>query len=226
MRTRLTNPTRSALSSGRGPTVTAAVAVVFIGLLMLAPSAATAQPDTISSIVVERIENGLSVTPDIKFTELDGKSARLAGLCGGWVTDGRLLIGAGGYWLTNRESDFDLMYGGAVVEWFTKLDGPVNFSVRSLFGGGSATLSNDVGTIEIMVRGGRFGRPTTRTIDVGRVRVRDHFIVAEPQANVLFRVNDWFRVGLGAGYRLVGSAGDLSDRLRGFTGTIGFQFGL
>ena len=58
------------------------------------------------------------------------------------------------------------------------------------------------------------------------VRVRDHFLVAEPQANVLFRVNDWFRVGLGAGYRLVDSAGDLSDRLRGFTGTVGFQFGL
>lgn len=90
----------------------------------------------------------------------------------------------------------------------------------------SACSSGRVGTIEVPVRGGRFRPPTTRTIDVGRVRVRDHFLVAEPQANVLFRVNDWFRVGLGAGYRLVDSAGDLSDRLRGFTGTVGFQFGL
>ncbi len=81
---RLTNATRSACSSGRGPVI---AVVALIGLLMLAPSAATAQQDAISSIVVERIENGLSVTPDIKFTELDGKSARLAGLYGGWVTD-------------------------------------------------------------------------------------------------------------------------------------------
>ena len=57
MLTRLTNRTRSAFAYGRGQ-VTAIVAVVFIGLLMLAPSAATAQPDAISSIVVERIENG------------------------------------------------------------------------------------------------------------------------------------------------------------------------
>ena len=66
----------------------------------------------------------------------------------------------------------------------------------------------------------------SRTIDVGRIRVSDTFLVAEPQANVLFRLTDWFRISVGAGYRLVGATDVLEDRLNGFTGTVGFQFGL
>ena len=143
------------------------------------------------------------------------------------MTDDRLLFGAGAYWLTNGNSGFEMTYGGLVVEWFTKLKGPVNFSARGLIGGGSATLATDIGTIEVPgIRGGRSGRPNIRTIDVGRVRFRDTFVVAEPQANALFRVTDWFRISLGAGYRVTGATDVLGDRLRGFTGTVGFQFGL
>ena len=36
---------------------------------------------------------------------------------------------------------------------------------------------------------------------------------------------DWFRFGLGAGYRLVESAGELDERLRGFTASVGIQLG-
>ena len=72
----------------------------------------------------------------------------------------------------------------------------------------------------------RSAHSSSRGPATAAVRIRDHFLVVEPQANVLFRVNDWFWVGLSAGYRLVDSAGDLGDHLRGFTGTVGFQFGL
>ncbi|MDP6370880.1 MAG: hypothetical protein QF463_03660 [Vicinamibacterales bacterium] len=211
-----------------------AIAAIVAGLL--APDPALAQSPEGGGFVVERIETGFAVTPDFKFTEFDGRSARLAGVYGGWVNDDRLLVGGGGYWLTNRESDFSMGYGGVVVEWFAELDGPVDLSVRSLIGGGTATLSDEVGTIEVPVFPGRFGpplgrgnlrpEPRTRTIDVGRVVRYDTFFVAEPQINALLRLTDWLRVSVGAGYRLTGATDVLGDRIRGLTGTVGFQFGL
>lgn len=184
-----------------------AIAAIVAGLL--APDTAHAQSPAGNGFVVERIETGFTVTPDFKFTEFDDRSARLAGVYGGWVNDRRLLVGGGGYWLTNRESDFAMGYGGLVVEWFAKLDGPVDLSVRSLVGGGSATLSDEVGTIELPVFHSRFGPPTrpgnlrpdprTRTIDVGRVIRYDTFFVAEPQINALVRLTDWLRVSVAQG---------------------------
>ena len=146
------------------------------------------------------------------------------GAYGGWVLDRTLLIGAGGYWLTNRSSAFKMAYGGAVVEWLIGTGKPVGFSARGLFGGGRATLPGTVNG---------FSNPPDRDND-GRqfpipgpytVAFRERFFVAEPQANVLVRLTDRLRLNAGVGYRLIGGADSMNSRLRGATGSVGLQIG-
>jgi hypothetical protein len=56
-------------------------------------------------------------------------------------------------------------------------------------------------------------------------RYREDFLIADPQLSVHLNVNDWLRIGGGAGYRFIGRAGSDGDRLRGFTASIGLQLG-
>jgi len=44
-------------------------------------------------------------------------SRELVGGYGGHLTDRTWLFGGGGCWLTNRDDDFKLAYGGFVFEW-------------------------------------------------------------------------------------------------------------
>ena len=57
------------------------------------------------------------------------------------------------------------------------------------------------------------------------MRFREEFFVFEPQANVVFNATDWFRVGLGAGFRAIGAAGGFEDRLQDYTAQIALHFG-
>ena len=104
-----------------------------------------AQPEAPSRLVVEEIRSGFVVAPDLKLTSIDGGSGALAGLYGGFITDRRLLIGAGAYWLTGGPGGVDMAYGGGLVEWFANPGGRVDFSVRSLFGAGRARFASGVG---------------------------------------------------------------------------------
>ena len=104
-----------------------------------------AQPEAPTRLVVEEIRSGFVVAPDLKLTSIDGGSGALAGLYGGFITDRRLLIGAGAYWLTGGPGGVDMAYGGGLVEWFANPGGRVDFSVRSLFGAGRARFASGVG---------------------------------------------------------------------------------
>lgn len=48
-----------------------------------------------------------------------------------------------GYFLTNRDDDFTLAYGGPVVEWIVRADRRIGFGVRALVGAGLAPLLDD-----------------------------------------------------------------------------------
>ena len=176
-------------------------------------------------MTLERVHNGFAVAPDFRITKVDGSSARLAGAYGGWVFDNTLLVGGGGYWLTNRSRDFDMAYGGAVVQWLQRTGEWIGFGARGLVGAGEATLP---GTVAILVpQGDRDGdRDGHRTIANvrGLFRRRDFFI-AEPQADLLVRLTRHLRLEVGAGYRLIGGADGFADRLRGASGSIALQVG-
>ncbi len=204
-----------------------------LGALVLGATPAFAQTPTPapSKLIVEKIESGWLVSPDVRVADLDGRTGTLAGGYVGRVTDRTLVFGAGGYWLTNRDDDFKVAYGGGVVEWMARSDRKIGFGVRTLVGAGSATLPRALGDlVHLDERGGRdqgrVARFGQRTVDgTTRVAVRDDFLVLEPQLNLLWNMTQRYRVSFGVGYRAIGSAPWLGDQLRGLSGSVGLRIG-
>jgi hypothetical protein len=213
-------------------------------LALLVSSAAAAQTTpapadvaTPSPMIVEKIENGWLFAPDVRVTDLDGRTSTLAGGYIGRISDRTLTFGGGGYWLTNRDDDFNLAYGGAVVQWMTRADHAIGFGFRALVGGGSATMPRALGDlVRFDERGGhnigrnlRFGGRTINPINpidpTELVTVNDDFFVVEPQLDVLWNLSRRYRINFGVGYRAVGWAPYLGDQLRGVSGSIALQVG-
>lgn len=219
-------------------TLTAAALVAVLPASSRAQANAT--PAANSGLQITQMQSGLVVAPDVRFTEVNGKQATLAGGYLGWLTDKRLLIGGAGYVLANRNDDFQMQYGGGVVRWTFFADRPVAFSTGVFAGFGTATLSRPYGEIfgtppnlpartQQMMAGRtgqgstiRFG--TTPTVSTP-VRIHDDYTLAEPQLNLVWSITPWLRLDAGAGYRFVGNAELLNRQLRGASGSIALQFG-
>ena len=162
---------------------------LILGTLVLLPRASAAQqPDPAAStsrLRVETISTRFVVAPDVRFSEVNDRSATLAGAYAGWLSDRTLFIGGGGYWLANRDDDFKMAYGGPIVGVMARADRKLAFGARTLIGFGNATLSDTYaalvgerirfGTSPRDLRGVR--RPNEST----RVAFEDNFFIAEPQ---------------------------------------------
>ena len=197
---------------------TGRIVMVLLTVVGLASTATAQEPGMPGRLAIEAIDSGFVVTPTIKLTGVDDGLGTLTGMTAGWMTDRRLLIGAAGYWLTGGGGDVDMAYGGGVVEWFSNPGSRVDVSVGSLVGFGSATLDTVVdldSSVGLFSRGRftRYGRPSLP--DSVIVRSREVFFTAEPQATLVLNATQWLRLGVGAGYRLVGSADGFEDRLHG-----------
>jgi hypothetical protein len=221
--------------------------LVLAALLTIAASASAqttpgpADVSTPSPLIVEKIENGWLFAPDVRFTDLDGRTGTLAGGYIGRITDRTLTFGGGGYWLTNRDDNFKMAYGGAVVQWMAHADRTIGFGLRALVGGGSATMPRALGDLVAPSLGDlvnvealnhhrsrdlRFGgRPITSFDPTQQVAVNDDFFVVEPQVDVLWNLSPRYRINFGVGYRAVAWAPYLGDQLRGVSGSIAFQVG-
>src|SRR5437870_6862794 len=108
-------------------------------LVSAAPLTAAAQDRTATSgqnaqgpIIVERIKTGFVGAPDVKITDVDHTTSTLAGAYAGWLYDGALFVGGGGYWLANRSSDRRMAYGGLVLGWLARTDRRVGFGLKTL----------------------------------------------------------------------------------------------
>jgi len=227
----------------------AAVAGVFV--IALLPVGAAAQPaldatasstdaaqppTTQGPMIVERVHSGFLIAPEVKATEFDKRAKPLVGGTAGWVAAETFFIGGGGYWLPEKgHSDRELAYGGVVLQWFVLNGDRFGLSARGLLGGGSATLPETVTQIVAPTPVGRGAPPTTlqpRTVTT-TVRVRDDFVVAEPEVNARLAFSKNLRLALGAGYRFAGADWrrfrgfdrGRSDRLSGATASIGLQIG-
>jgi hypothetical protein len=203
----------------------------------LLPAAAGAQTAPASNPVrIEPIDNGFVIAPDARFTEVNDQFATLAGVYGGWLTDRTLLVGAGGYWLANRDDNFKMQYFGGVGSWTFGAHRKLGLRAGTLVGGGSATLAKTYGDLFGQIPAGapgfdrdhrlsfrgRNGSPITSAT---LVRVNDDFFIAEPQVNALLSLTKWMRLDVGVGYRLIGGADLLGDDLRGISGSIALQIG-
>jgi hypothetical protein len=178
---------------------------------------------------IERLQQGWTIAPDVKFTHFDGATRTLAGAYGGWVIDNTLMIGGAGYALTDSNHTRSLSYGGAVVEWRERADQAVGFSVKGLLGVGSATASRTVTFLDVDPGHGAPAppAPTTPTSVPTQVNVafREQFFVAEPQIDLLLKVAPHVRLRVGGGYRAVSGANGLEPEIRGATGSVSLEFG-
>ncbi|MGH9461747.1 MAG: hypothetical protein ACRD1X_11055 [Vicinamibacteria bacterium] len=197
----------------------------------------------IQTLVQNQLESDILVAPDFKLTDLGGDLTGMAGVYGGWLINQKLLIGGGGYFQTNEGDVSDMRYGGAVLEYFVNPSRLVNFSVRGLLGGGTASIQRRFGPFPVFRgRSDPFYGVDFSTINRGHDRPRgfdypvsnfdkgyfqevdESFLVAEPEANVTLNVTERFRIGFGGGYRFIGAANGLEDRLDGFTANLAAQF--
>jgi hypothetical protein len=191
------------------------------------------------TLVQGQIDSDIFIAPDFKFTEVDGQFANLAGAYGGWLIDRKLLLGGGGYFLTNRSDDLKMAYGGFVVEYFVRSDRLVNFSVKGLVGGGEATIRSGLGRlldislpIDIPQFGNRFGSRGLRLPSNFPIfpefleleSIDEGFFIAEPEASIMLNITEKFRIGFGGGYRFIGGAGRTGDRLEGLTANVALKF--
>ena len=188
-------------------------------LVLLSSAAALAQtaPAPASGpLTLEPIHSPLTVAAEYKITDLDGQTSHMAGVRAGWLADDVLFVGGAVYWLPEGRNRSDLTYGGAMVGWLSSPRHRIRFGGTGLVGVGTAQLATDVQLFgrDDFRRGGR----------IGSVRLRDDFFVFEPAGNVTAQLANHFSIDLSAGYRAVGSARALRDRLDGATGSLALRF--
>lgn len=131
--------------------------------------------------------------PVVKLTEIDGNFGVFVGGRGGWIIDGTVMIGGGGYSLANR-GDFEdvtddsgspgsleMAYGGLELGYVVRPEGRVHLAVGLLIGGGGLTWSAD---------------------ETSNTDADDAFFVAEPEVDVVVHLASFMRAAVGVGYRL------------------------
>jgi len=181
------------------------------------PPTAQAPSGPSSGIVRTAAEDGFVIAPDFRVTEINHHTAQMVGAYGGYVFAKQLLIGAGGYWQADTTDGARMFYTGPVVEWRLFPDRTVGLNVHGLVGGGWRYLDDNF--YYWRIRSDRFlPPPGTRTFPRGWYN--DGFFVAEPEAQVVWRVGSWARVQGGVGYRATST-----DGLSGASGSLSVQFG-
>ena len=170
------------------------------------PPVASAQPGPIRQTSVQPSGDGWMIAPDFKITSLNHDTTGLAGVYGGAVFAGTLLVGAGGYWQLDSYSSQHLAYGGGVVEYRFLANSPIGISAHGLAGYGQLWTNSGYGGRY----GGYYGYPY------------EGFFVGEPQLQIVARFGNGVRLAGGVGYRF--TTADLAN-LDGVTGSFSIQFG-
>lgn len=162
-------------------------------------------------------EDGFVVAPDFRVSEIGHETGTLAGAYAGYVFGGRVLVGGGAYWQTNRSEGGRIAYGGPVLEWRAFKTRAIGFNLHALVGGGQ-WYADDVFVHPDLVDRRFMSDRRFSTIRFGRVH--EDFFVAEPEAEVVIRFGAHVRLQAGAGYRATSM-----DNLSGASGSISLQVG-
>jgi hypothetical protein len=168
--------------------------------------------------VLEPVNHGFVIAPDVKITRINGGVETLAGGYAGRVQDRHLLIAGAGYWLANAKDDRRLGYGGVVGGWIFCPDSTVSFTAKGLAGVG---WLSERGTLTFDDRDRKHAGiaiPDSRRSRVGR-----QFFVAEPEVAVQLKISARLRVTAGGSYRVVDLPRGLDDLAKGPSGSISAQ---
>jgi hypothetical protein len=174
---------------------------------------------------VERVTNGFTAAPVVRFGTVDDETRVLVGGEAGWVIDQRLMVGGAGYGLVNGVRDEVIAYGGLVLAWqVLPPSSPIRFGVKTLIGGGTATLPANLATLAAGRAPGP-GDVRTGIFPGQRVFVRDDYAVFEPEVTLAIRLSSLMHVSAGAAWRHTANAGLLDDRLNGPTASLAVHLG-
>ena len=145
-----------------------------------------------------------------RFGEVADQFVTLRGVRGGWIINHQFVIGAGFYGVSNgicldddrdcRFRELEFGYGGFEFEYIGLWNRVAHYTLQLLIGGGW----------------------------VGDGGEWKEAFVAEPVANLELNVTKWWRINVGAGYRIVAGldAGSLeSSDLSSVFGNVEFKFG-
>ncbi len=163
-------------------------------------------------------DNGGYGGPVWKVGLVNGELGMFTGGRGGWIINHTFAVGGGGYGLITRvDTDLqstgsndlflDLEYGGFEMEYIHNSDEIFHWTVHATLGGG---------TIRLMEHN------PNEAID------SDAIYIFEPSLNLDINIFTWFRLGLGASYRLaldVNLMGIDEADISGPSGGIIFKFG-
>ena len=207
--------------------IAAAVMILALPLAAAAQPGGAAPPASQGPMVIERVETGFLVAPDVKVTKVDGVTSELAGAYAGWLTDGTIFVGGGGYWMANNSSDRQMAYGGLIVQWLAPANDRFGFSLKGLVGGGQATLASNIQEIGPfpVEPGTPIGGINRSVVTNARIRFREGFFVAEPEVGLYLRLTRHVRLTGGGGYRFTATDSRDVNRLRGAVGSVGIQIG-
>lgn len=158
--------------------------------------------------------------PVVQISTVRDRTATFVGGRGGWLLDGRLTIGGGGFGLVSRipappearpageDLDLQMGYGGGWLEYTLSPLRLLHLSFGALIGGGSVSLTwHD---------GGSYGSGS------------DGFFVAEPVAAAELNLTRFARLDVGVAYRWIVGAdmkGLSNSDLAGFSVLAAMKFG-
>jgi hypothetical protein len=167
-------------------------------------------------LIGENTTHGGFGGPVMRFSRIAGRDAFMMGGRGGFVIDGRFVIGGGGYgWSSDHVRarhgqsgihELEFGYGGLELEYIFRTREVVHWSAQVMIGGGGASQDRD---------------------SFSGVR-DDGFFILEPGVNLEVNVTRGFRFGAGVAFRHVNGIdlpGFNDGDLRGFSGVLTFKFG-
>ena len=150
-------------------------------------------------MVVQQINSGWVLTPEVRYTELNHSWGTELGASGGWLYDDSLFVGGGVYGLVGGAGDQQLIYGGLITGWSTPITKSLRVGVRGLFGWGHAE------TFENWTDPGYCHHGTCYGPSAQQAWVYQDFMVVEPSVNATIRLARQLSLDVSGGYRLTGN---------------------
>jgi len=214
------------MTGGAVPRVAALSAFVMLAAAAVAAAAGpqssgSSQGQTATSekgpLVLEPIESGLVLAPEVKITRVDGSPGTFFGGYGGWLFSDTFLLGLGGYSLVNGREDVGMKYGGLVAGVQFPAGDKVRLGVRALLGFGDGRFATDM-----LMTDPTFAPcvPCVRPVEIHR-----NFTVFEPQGTAAIRLGRRLSLDLAGGYRMIGSADGWESHFQGGFGSVALRVG-
>jgi hypothetical protein len=190
-------------------------------VLVLATASASAQESTLLNGNIDHGGYGGAI---VKFTRVNGELGVMTGAGGAWIIDHNAYLGIEGTSLVNKVEGntrqasgepyiLRLNEGGIRIGYIHNSDDALHFTVGTMIGAGSMTLSE---------------RYVWTDDDDFAWDVDQMYFIVEPEVAAEVNITSWMRAQVGASYRLVSGAdyeGLRSGNLSGPAGTFMLKFG-